>query len=107
MLSWEKQNAPSFEVIQGDLFLHEWENADMIFCNSTCFPEEMMEQIYQKSLKCQKGTWFVTMSKKLPHARPYRENMPDNSTSHWDHIRSISLQMSWGIATANLHLKRS
>ena len=60
--------APRFEVVLGDIYEHDWSDADMIFCNSTCFSAEMMERIYEKTLGCKKGTWFVTMSKRLPHA---------------------------------------
>ena len=40
----------------------------MIFANSTCFTDKMMDKIYKQSLKCKQGTWFLTMSKRLPKA---------------------------------------
>ena len=68
LLGWPKGAAPSFEPILGDMYEQNWHEADMIFANSTCFTVPMMERIYQQSLKCKRGTWFVTMSKRLPYA---------------------------------------
>ena len=67
----------------------------------------MMEQIYTMSLKCQKGSWFVTMSKRLPHAEVVNEENPARDDIHWQFILAIKLQMSWGKATVNLHRKRT
>ena len=50
MFGWPKAQAPPFEVVLGDIFALEWADADMVFCNSTCFSGVMMENIYQKSL---------------------------------------------------------
>ena len=55
------------------MFEIEWHDADMLFANSTCYTVPMMETIYQQSLKCKKGSWFVTMSKRLPHAEKVHE----------------------------------
>jgi hypothetical protein len=86
----------------------------------------MMERIYQQSLKCKKGTWFVTMSKRLPHATTKKSNEPlesefdilsnadkvgENEQAspdlHWEFILAIKLQMSWGKATVNVQRKRT
>ena len=79
----------------------------MVFANSTCFGGPMMEQIYEQSLKCKKGTWFVTMSKRLPHAEKINENETPSNALHWEFILAIKLQMSWGKATVNLQRKRT
>ena len=79
----------------------------MIFANSTCFSAPMMEQIYQTALKCKKGTWFVTMSKRLPHAEKVEEGTAPSADLHWEFILAIKLQMSWGKATINLQRKRT
>lgn len=60
--------APSFEVVLGDIFGHDWHDADLLFVNSTCFTNLMMDQIYMKSARCKKGSWFITLSKRLPYA---------------------------------------
>ena len=50
------------------MFKQDWSTSDLILANSTCFYAPMMEKIYEKSLTCRKGTWFITLSKKIPHA---------------------------------------
>ena len=66
----------------------------------------MMERIYETSLKCKKGTWFMTMSKRLPHSDkvlPFEE--PRTEPFHWERILAVELLMSWGNATVNLQKK--
>ena len=87
------------------MFAIDWTDSDFIFANSTCFQAPMMERLYQMSLKCKKGTWFMTLSKRLPHAdKVYPEN-PRLATLHWEHIIAVKLEMSWGPATVNLQRK--
>ena len=65
----------------------------------------MMEAIYQKTLKCKKGTWFITMSKKLPHAEKIQEGTEPGPDHHWEFILAIKLMMSWGKGTMNVQRK--
>ena len=107
MFGWLLSGAPKFDVVLGDMFAIEWHQADMVFANSTCFDITMMETIYQQSLKCKKGTFFVTMSKRLPHAEKIGANDGAREDLHWEFILAIKLQMSWGKATVNLQRKRT
>ena len=66
---WPLASAPTFEVILGDIFALDWIDADFIFCNSTCFDSNMMQKLHDMACKCKKGTWFITLSNKLPHAQ--------------------------------------
>ena len=68
----------------------------MLFVNSTCFTAEMMENIYQMGLKCKKGSWFVTMSKRLPHAEKLNSHISSKGVLHWEFVLAIKLKMSWG-----------
>lgn len=51
----------------------------------------MMEEIHNMSLKCKKGSWFVTMSKRLPHAEVVSEGNPARDDIHWEFILAIKL----------------
>ena len=78
----------------GDIFEFDWaSDADLIFCNSTCFTPPMMEQIYQKALASKKGSWFLTMSKKLPHAETLTDinESAESEQIHWELIVAIRL----------------
>ena len=107
VFGWPVAAAPRFDVVLGDIYEHDWADADMIFCNSTCFSMDMMERIYEKTLTVKKGTWFVTMSKRLPHAEKVTEGEPASDDLHWEFILAIKLEMSWGKATVNLQRKRT
>ena len=108
IFGWPASAAPRFDVVLGDIYEHDWSDSDMIFCNSTCFSAEMMERIYEKTLSCKKGAWFVTMSKRLPHAEKIIESGDGKNDEHlqWEFVLAIKLEMSWGKATVNLQRKR-
>ena len=36
---WSKESAPRFEVESGDLYEHEWGDADFIYVNCACFDD--------------------------------------------------------------------
>ena len=104
-LGWPREKAPPFEVILGDIFEIDWADSDFILCNCSCFNFTIMEQIYEKSLNCKKGTWFLTMSKRLPKAVKIKPNEEADPDLQWEHINAFVLQMSWGPATLNIHRK--
>ena len=107
IFGWSKESAPQFDVVLGDIFEQEWAaESDMIFCNSTCFTGDMMEQLYQTSLSCKRGTWFITMSKRLPNVESYDPIKYPNNEFLWEYIMGVKLMMSWGMATVHLHRKR-
>ena len=90
----QKKNAPFFKVNHGDILKIDWSEADFILANSTCFSQELMEGISKAAKKCKKGSWLLTLTKKLPD-------------SDWDCVLSIKLKMSWGDATIHIHKKIS
>lgn len=104
---WPLAQAPTFEPVLGDIFEVDWTDGDFILCNGSCFNITIMEAIYAKSLKCKKGTWFLTMSKRLPKSVKVTPEAPATDDLHWEHILGITLQMSWGPATLNLQRKRT
>ena len=71
LFGWPYMIAPRVELFNGDMFSFDWSDADFIFANCCCFDEYMMERMYKKSLKCRKGTWFMTVTNKLPHVGDY------------------------------------
>ena len=64
----EKCKAPGFNVRLGDIITDDWSDADFIIANSTCFSEGLMQAMAKSSAKCKKGSWFVTLTKRLPTA---------------------------------------
>ncbi len=60
---------------------------------------DLMQKIAVKAEKMKIGSWFLTLTKKLPVVTPEEV---DNSFQ-W--VLSIKKNMSWGQATVNVHHK--
>ena len=92
---FEKPN--NIEFIRGDFFENSWEEASVIFVNSTCFSESMMNDIASKANReCKKGTIIITLTKKL-----YKLN------SDWELRDGFRRLMTWGIATIYIHRRKT
>lgn len=62
-----------------------------------------MQQISEKTSLMKKGSWMVTLTKKLPTSDPLMTR--DDDKRDWECLLSIKRQMSWGIATVHIHRK--
>jgi hypothetical protein len=87
----------------GDILTYDWSDVDFILANSTCFDMDLMHKIAEKASLCKIGTWFVTLTKRLPTSDPL--TVRDESKRDWDCVYSIKKYMSWGLATVNIHRK--
>ena len=94
LFTFEKPN--NIEFIRGNFFDNKWEDASVIFANSTCFSETMMNNIAAKANKeCKNGTIIITLTKKL-----YKLN------SDWELRDGFRRLMTWGIATIYIHRRK-
>ena len=92
---------PKFEVNHGDLLTYDWwSNADLVLANSTCFEFKLMLEIAERASRMKKGSWMITLTKKLPNADPIHERDP--TKRDWECVLSIKMVMSWGYATVNI-----
>ena len=73
---------------------YDWEEADLIFANSTCFTEQLMMKLSVKSQVCKTGTRFITFTSSL-------------DSPYWKVIYKQQLAMSWGPATVIVHERLS
>ena len=97
-------NKPKFEIVHGDLLEYDWWNtADLVLANSTCFEYTLMRLIAEKADRMKKGSWMITLTKKLPTADPIYERDPSKRT--WECVLSLKMVMSWGYATVNIQRK--
>ena len=90
------EKMPELELIHGDFLKGEMEflkETDFVLANSTCFSEELMEQLAERLKEMKRGSWVVTFTKRLP----------DFDT--WDAFKTIKKPMTWGMVTVNIHLK--
>ena len=94
LFSFEQPN--EIEFIRGDFFQQSWENANVIFANSTCFSMEMIDNIAKKANKeCKSGTIIITFKKKL-----------NKLNSDWEIKDGFRRLMTWGIATIYVHKRK-
>lgn len=82
---------PEIKFYHADIIDYDWTNSDFILTNSTCFDPDLMTKIYEKSKTWKEGTWFLTLTKKLP------------ANDEWELIFQTKKQMSWAPATINLY----
>jgi hypothetical protein len=98
-------NKPAtFEPFREDLLNYDWwTDADLVLANSTCFEMSFMNQICEKTSLMKKGSWMITLTKKLPTADPLITR--DDDKRDWECLLSIKKQMSWGLATVHINRK--
>ncbi len=83
------------QFIHGDFVkmrTKDWRDADVIFINSTCYDEALMNKISDLAMGMKKGSFFITLTKRLP--------CPDFVVLEYEMYK-----MSWGEATIFLMQK--
>ena len=78
---------PSFEVYQGDMLEFDWSMADIVLANSTCFDMSLMNRVAEKARLLKKGSFMITLTKKLPTSDPLV--VKEASNRDWDCVYSI------------------
>jgi hypothetical protein len=90
-----------------------WEDADLVLANSTCFDQSLLSQIAKQCSKLKKGAWMFTLTKKLPSAELDFSISDDeellkettNQELEWECVLSVKREMSWGLATVHIQRK--
>ena len=81
------------EFTQGDmtdLSVKDWSDGDIIFANSTCFDDELMEGMSEEAARLSPGAYFITFTKGL-------------SSDKFEVLERKRYKMSWGPATVFIH----
>lgn len=71
------------QVYQGDMLQVDWSDADLLYLSSVCFPQELMNGIFEKTKLLKKGTKVITL-----------KNFPPNEDFQVRHYRKV--KMTWG-----------
>jgi hypothetical protein len=85
------------EFVHGDAMdfvVKDWSDADLVFANSTCFNDELMDRLAEKAVHLRKGAFVVTFTRSLQR-------------DEFDVLEGETMQMSWGGATVYIHQKRT
>jgi len=55
----------AIEFVRDDFVMADWSAATSIFSLCTCFTEELRLEMQERADRCQKGTWFITVTHPL------------------------------------------
>ena len=84
------------EIIKGDFLKQNWENANIIFINSPCFSNDLINNIATKANKeCKSNTIIITVTKNL-----------NKLNSDWELRDGFRRLMSWGSATIYIYKRK-
>ena len=85
-------------VSQGDFlcepWTEHWTSSDIVFANSTCFDDDLMQRIAIIAERMKSGARMITFTQCLPSTAPFQV------------IERVNLGMSWGCATCFIHVRQ-
>jgi hypothetical protein len=86
-------NASMIHFIHGSITDRaiDWSDGDVIFANSTCFSDSLMDELNTAGARLKRGTLFVTLTKTLSKRSGFRL------------IGELRLPASWGEADYYIH----
>jgi SAM-dependent methyltransferase len=85
------------QTLKGDFLnvkFKDWRDGDVVFCNSTCFDDKIMDKLALIANGMKKGSFFITLTRRLP-------------TNDFVVLEHELHRMSWGDATIFIHQKIS
>ena len=62
MLTDEEKSKIDFRFIHGDITVVDWSDGDVIFANSTCFDDDLMDKVTRLAEKTRPGTFILTIT---------------------------------------------
>ncbi len=93
-LSSYHEKARAIQFYHHDFLSHDLSDATLIFASSTAFLGESWERLNQQFEKLEKCHTIITISKPL-------------SCPAYSLIRSVSVEMSWGVVIAYIHQRKA
>ena len=90
----EKTKETIVDFVCGDITTYDWSDGDVCFANSTCFSNELMQQLAVTAAKMKPGSFFITFTRRLP-------------SPHFEVLEYERHLMSLGEATVFIHRRKS
>jgi SAM-dependent methyltransferase len=78
------------QMVCGSILDYDWSDGDVIFANSTCFDDRLMQDMSAKAEDLRPGAYFVTFTKPL-------------TSTQFEVLEKKRYSMSWGPATVFVH----
>lgn len=86
----EEVKGREIKFIHGNILDIDYSSVDIVFFNSTCFQEDLMEALVEPLLTLKPGAQVVTLSKTL-------------NSNQFNQYKHILFEFSWGQGTAFYH----
>lgn len=80
------------KIVQGDIRLQDWSDADVVYMSSLCFLDDLLVSIVSKSESCKTGTRIISL-RELPISASFRL------------LHSLRCLMSWGRSSCFIYIK--
>ena len=80
-------------MVNADFLEYDWNNADVVFANSTCYDERLMKQLAEQCEKLKAGVFVITFTRRLP-------------SKHFEVLEHERHLMSWGEATVYIQQRK-
>lgn len=77
-----------------DLSVHDWRDADLVFVNSTCFDNTLIQSVDRLARGLRSGAYIVTLSQQL-------------GADAFELVTEDRLVMSWGMADVFCHIRKT
>jgi len=84
------------QTLLGDCCYTDWADADVVWCNATCFDTGSVEMIAKRSVDLKPGAFFIICTQVLPA----------EVSCFFDHVDSGSIAYNWGEASV-MYYKRN
>jgi len=78
------------KLVKGSVMKEDWSDGDLVFANSTCFDDELMDGVSFKAEALKPGAFVVTFTKGL-------------TSNAFEIMERKRYKMSWGPATVYIH----
>uniref|UniRef100_A0A7S1U404 Histone-lysine N-methyltransferase, H3 lysine-79 specific n=1 Tax=Phaeomonas parva TaxID=124430 RepID=A0A7S1U404_9STRA len=79
--------------IHGDATVLDWRDGDVVFMNSTCFGDELMETLAAQAEGLKPGAFVITTTRKLP-------------SEEFELLHVSKMVETWGTATVFIHKRQ-
>lgn len=83
---------PELDLKEDSFLNYNFHEVDLVFANSTCFDDELMNSLIEKLNSISKGSYVVTVTKQIDH-------------SNFECIHKSFYKMNWGSPTVYVYKK--
>ena len=96
LFPYHRGETSTIEYIKGSFFDYDWNEASVVFSNSTCFSDEILNKIYEKVQEMPSGSFHINVC----------NYMPEEFMTNWECVNPFMRLMSWGTGECLIYRKK-